>query len=90
MVYYMRSMDSGLANQSSTITAMAVKPEHHKTLHWIADALKGKGSKGALHRATHTPAGEKIPESKIRAAEHKGGKVAKEAHLAETLKRLHK
>ncbi len=52
---------------------------------WIAGAT---GKKGALHKALHVPEGEKIPESKLKAAEKKGGKVGKEARLAETLKGL--
>ena len=52
---------------------------------WIAGATK---KKGALHRALHVPEGEKIPESKLKAAEKKGGKVGREARLAETLKGL--
>ena len=50
---------------------------------WIAGATKNKG---ALHRALGVPEGKKIPDSKIKAAEKKGGKVGKEARLAETLK----
>ena len=52
---------------------------------WIAGATR---KKGALHKALHVPEGEKIPESKLKAAEKKGGKVGKEARLAETLKGL--
>ena len=52
---------------------------------WIAGAT---GKKGALHKALHVPEGEKIPESKLKAAEKKGGKVGREARLAETLKGL--
>ena len=54
---------------------------------WIAGATKNHG---ALHRALGVPEGEKIPDSKIRAAENQPGKVGKEARLAETLKHLHK
>ena len=57
---------------------------------WIQKALSGKNSKGKLHRALNVPEGKKIPVSKLKAAEKKGGKVAKEAHLAETLKGLRK
>ena len=53
------------------------------TKNWIAGATKNKG---ALHRALGVPEGKKIPDSKIKAAEKKGGKVGKEARLAETLK----
>ncbi len=52
---------------------------------WIAGATK---KKGALHKALHVPEGEKIPQSKLKAAEKKGGKVGREARLAETLKGL--
>lgn len=54
---------------------------------FIAEATKNKGG---LHRSLGVPAGQKIPESKIRAAEKKPGKVGKQARLAETLKSLRK
>jgi hypothetical protein len=39
--------------------------------------------KGALHRATHTPIGQKITQAKIMAAEHsRSAKVRKEADFA--------
>ncbi len=41
---------------------------------------------GALHRALGVPQGEKIPDSKIRAAEKKPGRVGREARFAEELK----
>ncbi len=50
---------------------------------WIKGAIKHEG---ALHEALHVPKDEKIPASKLRAAEKKGGKVGREARLAETLK----
>lgn len=44
---------------------------------------------GYLHRATHTPAGKDIPESKVEKAEHsKNAHLREAAHLAETLKHL--
>jgi hypothetical protein len=46
---------------------------------WIAGATKKEGK---LHEALHVPKDEKIPAAK------KGGKVGKEARLAETLKGL--
>lgn len=56
--------------------------------HWIAGATKHKG---ALHRNLGVPEGQKIPDSKIKAAEHsKSPKIRKEANLAETLKHIHK
>jgi len=54
---------------------------------WIAGAIKHPG---ALHKELHVPEGKKIPEKKLKAAEKKGGKIAKRAHLAETLKKMHK
>jgi hypothetical protein len=56
---------------------------------WIAGALP-PSSKGKLHRKLGVKQGEKIPEKKLKAAEKKGGKLAKEANLAETLKGLKK
>ncbi len=52
---------------------------------WIAGATKHKG---ALHEKLHVPKDEKIPASKLHAAEKKGGKLGKEARLAETLGHL--
>jgi len=55
---------------------------------WIKDAVKNKG---ALHRATKTPAGEKIPEKKLaKAAKSTSPKVRKEVALARTLSKLRK
>jgi hypothetical protein len=56
---------------------------------WIQKALP-KSSKGKLHKALGVKQGEKIPVSKLKAAEKKGGKIAKEARLAETLKSFKK
>ncbi len=50
---------------------------------WIKGAIKHPG---ALHRATNTPPGQKIPEAKIVAAEKQGGRVAREARFAQELK----
>jgi hypothetical protein len=52
---------------------------------WIAGATKNKGG---LHRALGVAAGKKIPASKIAAAAGKGGKLGKEARLAQTLKKM--
>jgi len=47
--------------------------------------------KGALHKELHVPEGKKIPESKLKKAEHsKNPLLSKRAHLAETLKKLKK
>jgi hypothetical protein len=54
---------------------------------WIQSAIKKPGS---LRKELHVKKGEKIPEKKLKAAEKKGGKEGKRAHLAETLKKLHK
>jgi len=57
---------------------------------WIQDAL-GPKSKGKLHKKLGVPEGKKIPESKIKKAEHsKSPKLRKEATLAQTLKHLRK
>ena len=52
---------------------------------WIAGATKKEGK---LHEALHVPKDEKIPAGKLHAAAKKGGKIGKEARLAETLKGL--
>ena len=57
------------------------------TKNWIADATKNKGG---LHRSLGVPEGKKISEGKLKAAAAKGGKVGKQARLAETLKGLKK
>ena len=57
------------------------------TKNWIAGATKNKG---ALHKNLGVPQGEKIPAAKLKAAAAKGGKVGKEARLAETLKKMKK
>lgn len=56
---------------------------------WIQKATSK--NKGALHRSLGVPAGKKIPEKKLKAAEHsKNPTTAKRARLAETLKGFHK
>jgi len=52
---------------------------------WIKGAIKHKG---ALHKALGVPQDEKIPKSKLQAAEKKGGKIGSEARLAENLSHL--
>lgn len=55
---------------------------------WIQSAIK---KPGALRKALHVKEGEKIPESKLKKAEHsKNPKTRKRAVLAETLKKMHK
>lgn len=55
---------------------------------FIAKAIQNPGY---LHRATHTPMGEKIPQKKIDKAEHSSNEhLRKAAHLAETLSTFHK
>ena len=54
---------------------------------WIQKAIKHPGS---LRKALHVPEGKNIPAKKLRAAEAKGGKLAKKAHLAETLRKMPK
>ena len=53
------------------------------TKNWIKGAIKKPGQ---LHKDLGVPAGKPIPESKLKAAEKKGGKVGQRARLAETLK----
>lgn len=51
---------------------------------WISGAIKHPG---ALHRSLGVPAGQKIPDEKIRQAEKSSNpKLAARARLAETLK----
>jgi len=55
---------------------------------WIAGAIKHPG---ALHKELHVPEGQKIPAKKLAKAAHSDNpKLARRAHLAETLKKLHK
>jgi len=54
---------------------------------WIQGAIKKPGS---LRKSLHVKEGEKIPESKLKKAEHsKNPKTKKRAVLAETLKKMH-
>lgn len=54
---------------------------------WIQKAIKHKG---ALRAKLGAKPGKKIPESKLKKAEHsKNPTTAKQAHLAETLRHLH-
>jgi hypothetical protein len=56
--------------------------------HWIQEAIKHPGS---LRKSLHVKKGEKIPESKLKTAEHsKNKKTAKRARLAQTLSHLKK
>ena len=52
---------------------------------WIKGATKHNG---ALREALHVPKDEKIPAAKLHAAEKKGGKIGREAQLAENLSPL--
>ena len=55
---------------------------------WIKDAIK---KKGALRKTLKVKKGEKIPEAKLKKAEHsKNPKTKKRAVLAETLRNLRK
>lgn len=54
---------------------------------WIAGAIK---KPGALHRQLGVPLGKRIPRKRLKAAEKKGGKLARRAHLAEVLSRMHR
>jgi hypothetical protein len=52
---------------------------------WIQKAIS---KPGALKKALHVPAGEKIPAKKLAAAAKKGGKMGQRARLAKTLRKL--
>lgn len=68
----------------------AIRVHHgvHGDKKWIQGAIKRPGS---LRKSLHVIEGENIPESKLKKAEHsKNKKTAKRAHLAETLKKMHK
>jgi hypothetical protein len=55
---------------------------------WIQEAIK---KPGALKKSLGVKKGEKIPEAKLKKAEHSKNPItAKRAHLAETLKNMHK
>lgn len=54
---------------------------------WIAGATRNKGG---LHRSLGVPEGQKIPKSKIAKAAGRGGKVGKQARLAQTLSKMGK
>ena len=55
-------------------------------VNWIAGAIK---KPGALRKALHVKKGGKIPEGKLKKAEHSNSpKLRKRAKLAETLKSL--
>jgi hypothetical protein len=53
-------------------------------------AIAGKIKKGGLHKSLGIPAGKKIPKTKIAAAAQKGGKVGKQARLAQTFAKFRK
>lgn len=62
---------------------MAARPNK-----WIEKAVK---KPGALHKALHVKAGEKIPEAKLEKALHsKNPLTAKRANFAKTLRGLRK
>lgn len=52
---------------------------------WIAGATKNKG---ALHRNLGVPEGQKLTLADIARGRKMGGKVAKEAALAQTLRKI--
>lgn len=62
---------------------MAKKRSRRK--HFIQQAIKHPG---ALHSELGVPQGQKIPESLIRAAAKKGGKLGQRARFAETLAKM--
>lgn len=55
---------------------------------WISKAVSK--NKGGLHKALGVAKDKKIPSKKVSAAAKRGGKVGKEARLAQTLSKLRK
>jgi hypothetical protein len=72
-------------NTTRAITGGESKPDGLKDGgNWIGDLHKG-----GLHQSLHVPAGEKIPEKRIKKAENsRNPKVRNQAIAAETLKHL--
>ena len=60
-------------------------PSKPKKKFWIQEAIKKPGS---LSRQLGVPEEKNIPMAKLRKAAKKGGKTAKRANLAMTLKKL--
>ena len=59
-----------------------------KHKHWFQDMHM---EKGVLHKALHVPEGKKISTAKLEKAEHsRNPTIRKEAHLAETFKKIRK
>lgn len=57
---------------------------------WIQEAID-PAHKGVLRKKLHVKKGEKIPEAKLKKAEHsKSPTTAKQVRLVETLKKMHK
>lgn len=56
-----------------------------KKKNWIQGAIK---KEGALRKTMKAKKGKNIPEKKLEAASHKGGKTGKRARLAMTLKKM--
>ena len=52
---------------------------------WISGAIKNPG---ALHKELGVPQGKKIPAGKLASAAAKGGKIGRQARLAQTLGRM--
>jgi hypothetical protein len=55
---------------------------------WIQGAVP-PSSRGGLHKSLGIAQGKRIPKAKIEAAAKEGGKVGKQARLAETLEGFH-
>jgi hypothetical protein len=80
------------------IRAISIKPPKKKNAGVLVEADMAKKfiqkaikHPGALRKSLHVKKGEKISEAQLEKAEHsKNPKTAKRAHLAETLKKLHK
>jgi hypothetical protein len=83
------SCDSGSHGMMPSYNPANAKPRGTtgKGGNWIAAATKNKGG---LHRSLGVPVKQKIPDREIAAAVEKGGRVGKQARLAQTLATLRK
>ena len=65
------------------------KPSASGSKKWIQKAIK-PANKGKLRAELKVKKGKNIPVTKLKSAEKKGGKIGKQARLAETLKKMNK
>jgi len=56
---------------------------------WIQAALQKHRGKGALHKALHVPAGEKIPKELLDKTALRNDHVGRMARMAQNLRKFH-